>query len=138
MIAAVGGLLGRAPVAGWAMILGAVAIAGVPPFALFISEFEILRTGFVATPLGGLFLLVTAYAAHVLLALIFALLARRVLMWPPRPYTYRSERSTMWIVGPTGGSACGTGRRPTARACRSTRLLLRTCQPSRVRIISGK
>jgi len=80
MIAAVGGLLGRAPVAGWAMILGAVAIAGAPPFALFISEFEILRTGFVATLLSGLFLLVTAYAAHVLLALIFALLARRVLM----------------------------------------------------------
>lgn len=47
-IAAVGGLLGRAPIVGWALLLGAIAIAGAPPFALFISEFEILRTGFAA------------------------------------------------------------------------------------------
>jgi hydrogenase-4 component F len=47
-IASVGGLLSRAPVAGWALLAGAIAIAGAPPFALFISEFEILRTGFAA------------------------------------------------------------------------------------------
>lgn len=47
-IAAVGGLLNRAPIIGWALLLGAIAIAGAPPFALFISEFEILRTGFAA------------------------------------------------------------------------------------------
>jgi hydrogenase-4 component F len=47
-IASVGGLLGRAPIAGWALLAGAIAIAGAPPFALFISEFEILRTGFAA------------------------------------------------------------------------------------------
>lgn len=45
-IAAVRGLISRAPPVGWAFMIGAVAIAGAPPFALFISEFEILRTGF--------------------------------------------------------------------------------------------
>ncbi|MCO6439823.1 MAG: hypothetical protein J5I81_01790 [Nitrococcus mobilis] len=45
-IAAVRGLISRAPPVGWAFIIGAIAIAGAPPFALFISEFEILRTGF--------------------------------------------------------------------------------------------
>jgi hydrogenase-4 component F len=47
-ITAVGGLLSKAPVAGWALLAGGLAIAGAPPFALFISEFTILRTGFAA------------------------------------------------------------------------------------------
>jgi len=45
-IASVRGLLARSPVAGWSLLLGAIAIAGAPPFALFISEFQILATGF--------------------------------------------------------------------------------------------
>ena len=45
-IAAVRGLINRSPLVGWAMLLGALAIAGTPPFALFISEFRILATGF--------------------------------------------------------------------------------------------
>lgn len=45
-ISAVRGLLSRAPAIGWALLLGGVAIAGAPPFALFISEFKILETGF--------------------------------------------------------------------------------------------
>jgi hydrogenase-4 component F len=45
-IKAVRGLISRSPLAGWALLLGAVAIAGAPPFALFISEFKILATGF--------------------------------------------------------------------------------------------
>lgn len=47
-IASAGGLLNRSPLLGWAVMLGAIAIAGAPPFALFISEFEILRNGFAA------------------------------------------------------------------------------------------
>ena len=42
------GLLKRSPIVGWALLLGALAIAGAPPFALFISEFQILRAGFSA------------------------------------------------------------------------------------------
>ena len=47
-IAKVRGLISRAPIAGWALLLGGIAIAGAPPFALFISEFQILATGFAA------------------------------------------------------------------------------------------
>jgi len=42
------GLLGSTPLVGWALLLGALAIAGAPPFAVFISEFQILRAGFAA------------------------------------------------------------------------------------------
>ncbi|MGH8117713.1 MAG: proton-conducting transporter membrane subunit [Rhodanobacteraceae bacterium] len=45
-IAKVRGLISRSPVAGWALLLGGIAIAGAPPFALFISEFKILSVGF--------------------------------------------------------------------------------------------
>lgn len=45
-IKAVRGLISRSPIAGWALLLGSVAIAGAPPFALFISEFKILSVGF--------------------------------------------------------------------------------------------
>jgi hydrogenase-4 component F len=47
-IKAVRGLISRSPLAGWALLLGALAIAGAPPFALFISEFKILSVGFAA------------------------------------------------------------------------------------------
>jgi hydrogenase-4 component F len=47
-IKAVRGLIARQPLAGWALVLGGVAIAGAPPFVLFISEFKILSVGFAA------------------------------------------------------------------------------------------
>lgn len=45
-IKAASALISRAPLAGWALLLGAIAIAGAPPFVLFISEFKILAVGF--------------------------------------------------------------------------------------------
>ena len=45
-IKAARGLISRSPLAGWALLLGALAIAGAPPFVLFISEFKILAVGF--------------------------------------------------------------------------------------------
>lgn len=45
-IAKVRGLISRSPWAGWALLLGGIAIAGAPPFVLFISEFKILAVGF--------------------------------------------------------------------------------------------
>ncbi|MGH8325313.1 MAG: proton-conducting transporter membrane subunit, partial [Steroidobacteraceae bacterium] len=45
-IKAVRGLISRSPLTGWALLLGGVAIAGAPPFSLFISEFKILSIGF--------------------------------------------------------------------------------------------
>jgi hydrogenase-4 component F len=44
-IAAVRGLIRSAPVTGAALLLGGLAIAGAPPFAVFLSEFSIFRAG---------------------------------------------------------------------------------------------
>jgi len=44
-IASVRGLLRTSPVAGSALLFGALAIGGAPPFALFLSEFSIFRAG---------------------------------------------------------------------------------------------
>ena len=43
--ASVRGLVRTSPVAGIALLLGGIAIAGAPPFAVFLSEFAILRAG---------------------------------------------------------------------------------------------
>lgn len=65
-IQAVRGLISRSPLAGWALLLGGVAIAGAPPFVLFISEFKILAVGFGA----GQYLATGILTALVVLAFI--------------------------------------------------------------------
>ncbi len=47
-IAGVRGLLGKSRIAAAAMLLGGLAIAGAPPFAVFLSELAILRAGILA------------------------------------------------------------------------------------------
>lgn len=71
-IAAVRGLVRRSPIAGSALVLGGLAIAGAPPFAVFLSEFAILRAGlaqgrYVATALLTLFIVIAFFGvmAHV-------------------------------------------------------------------------
>lgn len=44
-IASVRGLIRTSPAAGAAMLFGALAISGAPPFAVFLSEFSIFRAG---------------------------------------------------------------------------------------------
>lgn len=44
-VSAVRGLIQRAPLAASALLFGGLAIAGAPPFAIFISEFSIFRAG---------------------------------------------------------------------------------------------
>ena len=44
-IAAVRGLIRRAPAAGAALVLGGLGITGAPPLAVFLSEFAILKAG---------------------------------------------------------------------------------------------
>ena len=44
-IASVRGLIRTSPVAGAALLFGALAIGGAPPFAVFLSEFSIFRAG---------------------------------------------------------------------------------------------
>jgi len=42
------GLLRRSPFSGALLLLAALAVAGVPPFAVFLSEFSILRSGLIS------------------------------------------------------------------------------------------
>ncbi|HVB39167.1 MAG TPA: proton-conducting transporter membrane subunit [Vicinamibacterales bacterium] len=44
-IASVRGLIRTSPVAGAALLFGALAIGGAPPFAVFLSEFSVFRAG---------------------------------------------------------------------------------------------
>jgi len=49
-IAEISGLTASQPVLGWALVLGVVAIAGLPPFGVFMSEFLVLTTSFARAP----------------------------------------------------------------------------------------
>ena len=74
-IADIGGLTETHPVLGWGLILGVVAIAGLPPLGIFMSEFLVVSSTFARAPalaiilvfgllvaLGGLFLRVNSIA----------------------------------------------------------------------------
>lgn len=65
-IAAVRGLVARAPLASAALVFGGLAIAGAPPLAVFLSEFSILKTGltgrhYVATGLLAIFIVIAFF-----------------------------------------------------------------------------
>jgi hydrogenase-4 component F len=60
------GLLSISPTVGWGLMLGTLAILGLPPFGVFASEFLILTTAMKEQPWAALFLLVAlgvAFAA---------------------------------------------------------------------------
>jgi hydrogenase-4 component F len=74
-IADMGGLTVTNPVLGWGLVLGVVAIAGLPPLGIFMSEFLLVSSTFAREPwlaivlvlgilvaLGGLFLRLNAIA----------------------------------------------------------------------------
>ena len=50
-IADMGGLTVTNPVLGWGLVLGVVAIAGLPPLGIFMSEFLVLSSTFARQPL---------------------------------------------------------------------------------------
>ncbi len=65
-IASIRGLMQRSRVAGSALLVGALAIAGAPPFVVFLGEFLILRAGlsegrYVAVGLLAVFLVVAFF-----------------------------------------------------------------------------
>ena len=53
-IASMRGLIRSSPLAGVSLLLGALAVAGAPPFAVFLSEFSVIKAGLA----GGRFLTV--------------------------------------------------------------------------------
>lgn len=57
------GLLQVSPTVGWGMMLGTLAILGMPPFGVFASEFLILTTAIAKLPWSAPFLLVALAAA---------------------------------------------------------------------------
>jgi hydrogenase-4 component F len=65
------GLIRGNPLVGWGMVLGVMAIVGMPPFGVFTSEFLILTATIKDAPLMAPFLLLG-------LAVSFAALFRRV------------------------------------------------------------
>jgi hydrogenase-4 component F len=63
-IAAVRGLVRSSPLAAIALLTGGFAIAGAPPFAVFVSEFVILKAGLAS----GQYLVVALLAVLVVIA----------------------------------------------------------------------
>ena len=55
-IADMGGLTETHPVLGWGLVLGVVAIAGLPPFGIFMSEFLVVSSTFARAPVLALIL----------------------------------------------------------------------------------
>ena len=55
-IAEIRGLTQSHPVLGWGLVIGVLAIAGMPPFGLFMSEFLIVTTTFAQSPILALLL----------------------------------------------------------------------------------
>src|SRR5262249_36394971 len=49
-IASMGGLTETNPVLGWGLVLGVVAIAGLPPLGIFMSEFLVVTSTFAREP----------------------------------------------------------------------------------------
>jgi hydrogenase-4 component F len=72
LIDEVRGVLSVTPVTGAVLLLGALAVAGSPPFGLFLSEFTIVRAGLARSSV----VLVAALLA--LLAIVFVALVRAV------------------------------------------------------------
>lgn len=68
-IAAITGLTESHPMLGWGLVLGVIAIAGLPPFGIFMSEFLIITSTFAREPLLAIPLvlgLLTGFGALVL------------------------------------------------------------------------
>ena len=87
-IAEISGLLKRSPTIGWGLMLGTLAILGMPPFGVFTSEFMILTTAMKQTPWATPILLTAlgvAFAAmfHKVQAMVFGEPALRPLPHSP-------------------------------------------------------
>ncbi|HEY2986726.1 MAG TPA: proton-conducting transporter membrane subunit [Candidatus Binatia bacterium] len=98
LIVEVPGLARTMPVTAGFFAAGIFAIAGLPPFGLFISEFALVRAGFAA---GRVWLMALVLA---LLAVAFTALVthlNRILYGPPPEPTPLGERDC-WPLIPTG------------------------------------
>ena len=88
----VSGVLHRAPLSGFLLLIGLFAVTGSPPFGPFLSEFAILSAAFH----GGHYLI--AAAVLVLLAVIFVSLGARVLSAVYGAAAPRGAHESAWLV----------------------------------------
>jgi len=88
-IADMGGLTESNPVLGWGLVLGVVAIAGLPPLGIFMSEFLVVSSTFARQPLLALPLVLGILVA------IGALFLRlnAIAFGPPRGPNHKSKGS---------------------------------------------
>jgi formate hydrogenlyase subunit 3/multisubunit Na+/H+ antiporter MnhD subunit len=103
-----GGLMQRMPWTSTAMVVGAVAIAALPPLNGFVSEWLIylglLRSAFItsdARSLGSLFAVGLLALVGAIAAVVFVRLIGIVLLGAPRSDCARqAQESSRWIIGP--------------------------------------
>lgn len=89
-IAAVRGLIRTSPVAGAAMLLGALAIAGAPPLAVFLSELSILKAGLT----GGHYVVIGLLTLFITIAFVGILLhVNRLIFGRPKDPSLPSKVS---------------------------------------------
>src|SRR5581483_879456 len=88
-IADIGGLTETHPVLGWGLILGVVAIAGLPPLGIFTSEFLVVSSTFARAPLLAIILV---FGILVGLAALFLRL-NGIAFGEPRGATGKTEAS---------------------------------------------
>ena len=92
-----GGLAAKMPVTAWAAAIGALAIAGTPPFNGFQSEWMIFAGGFGSR---HWVLSLISLVAGVLTAAYALLLVRRIFFGQPAPGTAETRESPAWMLGP--------------------------------------
>ncbi len=88
-IADMGGLTVTNPVLGWGLVLGVVAIAGLPPLGIFMSEFLVVSSTFARQPW---LVMILAFAIIVALGGLFLRL-NSIAFGDPRGATAKAEAS---------------------------------------------
>ncbi|MGD0082942.1 MAG: proton-conducting transporter membrane subunit [Acidimicrobiales bacterium] len=88
------GALGALPLAGGVLVLASLAVAGSPPFGVFLSELTIVRAGFAgpAPLLAGLFLLLVVVGFIALVGTTLSMATGHGPEEPLDPYPRRSGR----------------------------------------------
>ncbi len=100
-IADIGGLAASHPVLGWGLALGIAGLAGMPPFALFVSEFRLVAEAAARlpwlVPVIGLGLLLAATA---LVTAMQALCLGQPTRDNPVPGVFALPGGLLWVTGP--------------------------------------
>ena len=104
-IADIRGLTESHPVLGWGLVVGVVAIAGLPPLGIFMSEFLVVTSTFARQPL-----LAIPLVLGLLVAFGALLLARQRprLRHAARPYRAGEGLLPAHVRAPRSGAGCGS------------------------------